>query len=52
MKSKHMERCSTLFMIGELQIKTAIKYPYTPITLARFQRKKKLAVPIVGEDVE
>lgn len=31
--NKRMERCSTSYIIGEMQIKTA-RYPYTPIRRA------------------
>lgn len=30
MAIKHTKRCSTLFMINEMQIKTAVKMSYSP----------------------
>ena len=34
--NKHMKRCSTSFVIRDLQIKTTMKYHYIPIRLAKF----------------
>ena len=30
MVHKHMKRCSTSFLMGKMQIKTIVRYHYTP----------------------
>lgn len=34
---KPMKRCSTLFITAEMQIKTALRYYFVPIRLAKVQ---------------
>ena len=46
---KYMKTCSIWFFIRELQIKTTMRYIYTPLKLLK---SKKMAISNVGKDVE
>lgn len=38
MANKYMKRCSILYVKRELQIKTVMKYPYTPTRITEEQK--------------
>ena len=47
--NKHMKRCSTSLIIREMQIKTIMRYHYTPVRMAAI---KSLQAINAGEGVE
>ena len=49
MANKHMKRCSTSLIIREVQIKTTIRYHFTPVRMAAI---KSLQAINAGEGVE
>ena len=52
MANKHMKRYLGLLIIREMQIKTIIRFHFTPVRMAIIKKKKNLQIINAGDGVE
>ena len=50
--NKHMKRCSTLLIIKEMQIKTTVRCPLTPVRMAIIKKSQRINAGEVVENRE
>ena len=54
MTKKHMKRMlnSTSVIIREMQIKTTVRYHFTPVRMATIKKSINIGVPIVAQQIK